>query len=184
MSKRRPVRHTERFNLIPIFSKLRGQETGRILKICDQVTATAGTDIFKPGDPANGFYLILEGRIDIRRPPEDAGGGPLTLATLSNRSVFGEMSFLHKRPRSAFATAVKKTKLNLVRGDDFTALLDEGDIAAYKVIHNIALLTGTRLRRMEKELLMVLDAVDEKAKTKKLAELQQFRQTLFQEWSF
>ena len=54
----------------------------------------ASTEIFKPGDPCDGFYIILDGRVDIRIP---SAGNTTTIATLANRSVFGEMSFLDRK---------------------------------------------------------------------------------------
>ena len=47
-----------------------------------------------------------------------------------------------------------------------------------------AKLLGTRLRRTEDELVMVLKDLSGDKQQKKLAELQAFRQKLFQEWSF
>jgi CRP-like cAMP-binding protein len=175
------LRKTERFHQIPIFSNLSGQETGRILRITQEVSVPALKEIFKPNDPCDGFYIILDGRVDIRIP---SSSGTTTIATLSNRSVFGEMSFLGKRPRSAWATALEETRLNKIDGDAFQAMLDKGDIAAYKVIHNFAKLIAGRLRRVEDELLRVLESVSPERRATKLAELQEFRQTLFRDWSF
>lgn len=182
MNARKPPRKTERFHQIPIFSNLGAGEVARVLAITETKTIVAGTDIFEPGADADGFYIIEDGRVDIRMPGE--GGEVTTIATLSDRSVFGEMSFLGQRPRSAFATAVAETRLKRVMGPDFRALLDKGDVAAYKVIYNFAILISSRLRRVENELLHVLERIAPDTKEEKLAELQQFRQTLFQEWSF
>ncbi len=182
MTGRKQTRKTERFHQIPIFSNLAGGEVGRILRITEEVGFPGRTDIFKPGDPSDAFYIILDGRVDIRIPNES--GATTTIATLSNRSVFGEMSFLGQRPRSAYATTVDETRLTKVHGADFRAMLDKGDVAAYKVIYNFAILISSRLRRVENELLHVLEGIPPGTKEEKLAELQQFRQTLFQEWSF
>ena len=183
MTTRRQPRKTERFHQIPIFSKLSGQEVGRILRITEEIAVPMGSNVFEPGGPADSFYIILDGRVDIRFPSAN-GGAPTVIATLSNRSVFGEMSFLGKRPRSGFAVALEETRLNRVNGEEFRALLEKGDLAAYKVIHNFAMLIGSRLRRVENELLRVLDSMGPDTRQEKLAELQQFRQTLFQDWSF
>jgi len=183
VNARKSARKTERFHQIPIFSNLGAGEVARILAITETNTIAPGTDIFEPGAPADGFYIIDEGRVDIRMPTEK-GDDVTTIATLSDRSVFGEMSFLGQRPRSAFATAVSETRLKRVQGPDFRALLDKGDVAAYKVIYNFAILISSRLRRVENELLHVLERIAPDTKEEKLAELQQFRQTLFQEWSF
>jgi CRP/FNR family transcriptional regulator, dissimilatory nitrate respiration regulator len=186
VERRKELRKTERFHQIPIFSNLAGQEVGRILRITDEVNIPAGTAIFSPQDPCDGFYIILDGRVDIRMPPgpKNPTNAPTTIATLANRSVFGEMSFLGKRPRSNYAVALEDTRLNKVRGPDFQALLDQSDVAAYKVVYNFAKLIAGRLRRVEDELLRTLDAIGPEKREAKLAELQEFRQTLFRDWSF
>ncbi len=181
---RKEQRKTERFHQIPIFSSLSGQETGRILRITQEVAVPRDGTIFKPGDPCDGFYIILDGRVEIRIAPGTPGAEGTTIATLATRSVFGEMSFLGKRNRSAWAIAREETRLNRIDGAAFQDLLDKGDIAAYKVIHNFAKLIATRLRKLEDELMRVLEAVAPERRSAKLAELQEFRQTLFRDWSF
>ena len=96
---RKELRKTERFHQIPIFSNLTGQETGRILRITQEMTVPAGTEIFKPEDPCDGFYIILDGRVDIRIP---SATGPTTIATLSNRS---SLATSHGSPSSALSSA-------------------------------------------------------------------------------
>ena len=174
-------RKTERFHQIPIFSNLGGKEVGEILRITEEIQVEEGEAVFGPGDEPDSFYILLDGRIDIRIPN---GADTVTIATLSNGSVFGEMSFLGKRPRSAHATARSQTRLNRVDGKKFFALIEQGNVAAYKVTYNFAMLIASRLRRVENELLQVLEAVGPDQRTEKLKELQEFRNTLFEEWSF
>lgn len=183
MAVRREQRKTERFHQIPIFGTLSGPEVGRILRICEEQTIPAGKPVFSPGDRTDGFYIILDGRIDIRIPGKD-GKQQTTIATLATRSVFGEMSFLNRRPRSAWAVAAEETRLNRVKGDEFYALIEQGDVAAYKVIVNFAKLIAERLRLVEEELVNALEAVSPEKRQAKLAEMQQFRQTLYKDWSF
>ena len=176
-------RKTERFQKVPIFSQyLSKDEVAEILKITDEITVEEGTVIFSPGDANDGFYIILTGRVAINIPNESGAG--TTIATLSNRSVFGEMSFLGDRKRSAWAVAQSTTHLNKIRADAFLELLDAGNLAAYKVIHNFAKLISMRLRRVEAELLSTIDELAPQTRETKLAELQEFREKLFQEWSF
>lgn len=179
---RKEHRQTERFHQIPIFSDLSGQETGRILRVTSERNFTAGTEVFKPGDETDAFYIILDGKVEIVLPTPS---GKTTIATLSNRSVFGEMSFIGKRPRSALAKAIEDTRVNRIDGPQFQDMLDKGDLAAYKVMANFAKLIAGRLRKVEDELVRVLEALpSDGGRTARLAELQQFRQTLYKDWSF
>jgi CRP/FNR family cyclic AMP-dependent transcriptional regulator len=179
---RKEHRQTERFHQIPIFSDLSGQETGRILRITSERSFATGSEIFKPGDATDAFYIILDGKVEIVLPTPS---GKTSIATLSNRSVFGEMSFIGKRPRSAQARALEDTRLQRIDGPAFQDMLDKGDLAAYKVMANFAKLIAGRLRKVEDELVRVLeDLPSDTGRTARLAELQQFRQTLYKDWSF
>jgi CRP-like cAMP-binding protein len=182
--QRREQRKTERFHQIPIFGNLSGPEVGRILRICEETSVPQGTPVFRPGDPTDGFYIILEGRVDIRIPPKEGSKDPTTIATLGQRSVFGEMSFLNLRNRSAWAVAAEDCRLQRVKGPEFYALTEQGDTAAFKVIYNFAKLIAERLRLVEEELLNALDSVSPEKRQAKLAELQQFRKSLYTDWSF
>lgn len=179
---RKEARQTERFHQIPIFSDLSGQETGRILRITSERNFPANAEIFKPGDATDAFYIILDGKVEIILPTPS---GKTSIATLSNRSVFGEMSFIGKRNRSALARALEDTRVNRIDGPQFQDMLDKGDLAAYKVMANFAKLIAGRLRRVEDELVRVLETeTPPDKKNARLAELQQFRQTLYKDWSF
>lgn len=175
-------RKTERFSRIPIYSGLSPEERAQIQAISREQSVPTGTDIVKPGEPGDAFYIILEGQVDVRLPKE--GEVSVVIAKLSTLSVFGEMSFLGKRKRSAFVTTTKDTRLRRIAGEDFWKLIQIGDLAAYKVIANFAKLIAERLSRVEKELLEALDKQEPETRREKLAELQQFRNKLFEEWSF
>ncbi|MBI3723343.1 cyclic nucleotide-binding domain-containing protein [bacterium] len=178
-------RNTERYEKVPIFGHLTQAEIGRVLRSTEELQVPAGTVIFKAGDTCDGFYILLSGRVEIRKP--DQNGTEVPVAILSTRSVFGEMSLIVDRPdrkRSATAVATEPTHLNKVAKEAFDALLAAGDLCAYKIIHSFAKIITERLKRTEDELLAVLKEISGDKREKKLAELQAFRQKLFSEWSF
>ncbi len=62
--------------------------------------------IFKEGAPGQKTYIIKEGKVRILKKE---GSKYLELAILGNGSVFGEMSLLDDKPRSATAQAIEDT---------------------------------------------------------------------------
>jgi CRP-like cAMP-binding protein len=175
-------RTTERYDQIPIFSHLNESEIGRLLRATEEVNAAVGTVLFKPGDACDGLYVVLSGKVEIRKA--DQNGAQVPIAALSNRSVFGEMALLADRPRAATAVVVEAARLTLVPKTRFDDLIEKGDIAAYKVIHALAKLVVERLKRTEEEFLGALKELGAEKQKTKLAELQTFRQKVFTEWSF
>ena len=73
-----------------------------------------GEQIFAEGDPGDYMYAILEGEVDITR-------GGRSIAIIGKGGVFGEMSLIDQKPRSATATA--RTDLRAV-GIDRKRFLD------------------------------------------------------------
>lgn len=175
-------RQTERYESVPIFNHLDETEIARILMVTEEMTVPAGKRIFAAGDPCDGFYILLEGRVEIRKP--DGQGGEVRIAVLQHRSVFGEMALVVDRKRASSAVAVEECRLNRVLKKDFDALLGRGDLAAYKVVHSFAKVIAERLKKTEEELLALLRELGGDKRERKLAELQEFRQKLFTEWSF
>ncbi len=155
-------RTVEQYEQIPIFAGLSKAEIGRFLKMTEDLTAPAGKRLFSPGDPCDGFYIILDGRVEIRKPDLEQKGAEVRVAVLAARSIFGEMALVANRARSSAAIALEPVKLNRIPKADFDALIEAGDIPAYKIVRAFAKLITERL----------------------LAELQTFRQKLFSEWSF
>jgi len=62
----------------------------------------AGTTIIKEGETGVGFYLIIDGKAEVRKKKK-------VLSTLSSGDVFGEMSLIDNQPRSADVVALTPT---------------------------------------------------------------------------
>jgi CRP/FNR family cyclic AMP-dependent transcriptional regulator len=75
----------------------------------DAKTVTAGTTIFRSGDPRDAMYAVLEGEVDI------FVNGKL-VETVGKGGIFGEMALIVGENRTA--TAVAKTNVKLVAVDE------------------------------------------------------------------
>lgn len=70
----------------------------------DAIKFPAGAVIFKEGDKADAVYFLESGSVEISR--NDAGK-KIILARLGKDAVFGEMSLIDKKPRSATVIAIE-----------------------------------------------------------------------------
>ena len=75
----------------------------------DAKSVTAGTTIFRTGDPRDAMYAVLEGEVDI------VVNGKL-VETVCKGGIFGEMALIVGENRTA--TAVAKTDVRLVAVDE------------------------------------------------------------------
>jgi CRP/FNR family transcriptional regulator, cyclic AMP receptor protein len=73
-----------------------------------------GDIIFKEGSHGVAVYLIESGKVEISK---DVQGQKLVVETLGPGEMLGEMSFIDGEPRSATATALEDTVLELLDKD-------------------------------------------------------------------
>jgi membrane protein len=77
-----------------------------------------GSVIFRDGDPGNGMYSVLSGRIAIRKGEKEIGVVP------QGRS-FGGLSFLLSSPRVATAVALEDVELVMLNSENINNLMNE-----------------------------------------------------------
>lgn len=88
---------------VPLFSDLNEKERKSVVSMGKELSYKAGTVIVGEGAMGVGFYLILEGKVEVRK-------GSRALASLERGQFFGEMSLIDEQPRSADVIAVSSTK--------------------------------------------------------------------------
>lgn len=101
----------------------------------------AGTQLFDLGDPADAFYVVREGELEVFLP--NASGTRVVLERLRPGSSFGELALLDGGPRSASVAALTDVVLNRLRRDDFLAALAGSPEIAVSLLGTV----GERLRR-------------------------------------
>jgi len=99
-------------------------------------TLSAGTEIFKEGDPGTEMYGVVDGEVELR------GSGGFR-ETLGPHHVFGEMALVDDSPRSATAVARTDATLAVIDRHRFLFLVHESPTFALEVLAVMA----ERLRR-------------------------------------
>ena len=80
----------------------------------------AGTVLFEEGQPGEHMYVVTSGQVEIRRK---VGEIDRVLAVLMPGDFFGEMAILNNRPRSATAVTRVESRLLVIEGRMFEAML-------------------------------------------------------------
>lgn len=113
------------------------------------VTVPAGQAVFREGDPGDGLYLVLTGKVKIRRmvDPEEKGKRQEQLLTiLSAGQLFGEMALVDGAPRSADAVAEDVTVLYHLPQADYDALKTKHPGTALRIQDLLVTTLSWRLR--------------------------------------
>lgn len=160
----------------PLFENLSQLEAAALFGISEEKEVAHGVQLFAEGDPGECLYVLLEGEVEVLKG--DPGGQTQRLATLGAGAVIGEMSLLGKgNKRSASAVALTQVRLVTIPSDRFCQLVAEQNLAALKVVHNLAQEMSQRLMEMNDRLVEVLN------RTKRKDEVLDF-QRLLANWSF
>jgi len=90
-----------------------------------EVAVAAGDVVIRQGDPADRFYVILDGTFDVEQTAPD-GGPARHLRTMGHDEVFGEIGLLTGSPRSATVRAAAPGRLLALEARDFLDLVAAG----------------------------------------------------------
>lgn len=105
-----------------LFRSLTPEERGALRAVATERQFAAGTQIFREGDPGDGVYVVREGRVEISSPLH--AETRCVFAQITPGGLFGEMSVIEHRPRSATATATVATKVYFLPRGELLSLLE------------------------------------------------------------
>jgi len=96
--------------------------------------------VFNEGDPGDGMYVVLGGKVRIYRT---LNGHETNLAVLGEGDFFGEMALLDHRPRSASARAEGGADLR------FIGVLEFEEMISDPYIRRMLARMSERMRRLD-----------------------------------
>ena len=110
----------ERLHKISAFYALPPEEINSIIPLIKEIRHPKGSVIFSQNDTGDALYFIIKGEVEINR---DGGAGRVTVSTLKENDLFGEMALITGEKRSAAAMAKSDTVLWRILKKDFDALM-------------------------------------------------------------
>jgi CRP-like cAMP-binding protein len=102
---------------LPLFELCSKRDLRRIAALAEERTVEAGTELIREGEPGTEFYVVVEGKIQVRR-------GARQVAALGAGSFVGEIALLSRQPRTATVVATTPLRVLAIEGKSFVELLD------------------------------------------------------------
>lgn len=106
-----------------IFSTASRTMLERLAGAAEEVPVPAGTRIITQGEPADAFYVVSSGTVDVSKIAED--GTKRALTTLGAGEFFGEIGLLEAGERTASVDAATEVEVLKLPGEEFIAALTE-----------------------------------------------------------
>lgn len=97
------------------------EDLARVAKRVQRQRYPAGATIVRQGDPADRFYVISDGQVEVVRERPD--GADLRIATLGENEYFGEIGIMTGGPRVATVRALTSVTLLAFEAGAFRELL-------------------------------------------------------------
>ena len=129
---------------IDIFKLLDEQELNEFAAVIDLLSVKAGEIIFRAGDLGDCLYFVGSGEVELY--VKDTTGQKIVLTVAERDELFGELSMLDRRPRSATAVAVEDSELMLLDREDLLLLFQKQPDAAL----NMMAAMSTMLRKVDR----------------------------------
>jgi CRP/FNR family cyclic AMP-dependent transcriptional regulator len=129
---------------VDLFELLDEQELGELAAVIDQHSVPKGEVLFHAGDLGDSLYIVRRGEVELF--VKDTTGQKIVLTVALRNDVFGELSMLDARPRSATAQALVDSDLLLLDRDDLLMLFHRQPDAAL----NMLAAMSTMLRKVDR----------------------------------
>ncbi|MFM9905609.1 MAG: DUF1003 domain-containing protein [Pyrinomonadaceae bacterium] len=108
---------------VELFKLLDEDEVNEFAAVVDTETMTAGGTIFSAGDHGESLYIVKSGEVELFI--KDTAGQKIILKVATRDDLFGEISMLDERPRSATAVALMDTELFVLDREDLLFLFQK-----------------------------------------------------------
>ena len=133
---------------IPIFENLLKKELKNIAQLTHEREYKSKEYVFKKHAPAEGMYVILHGKIEIKDPKSEN-----IFASLHSGDFFGELALLDEEPRSASAVCNMPSRLIGFFRTDLLTLIKRYPELGNKILLNLSRVLGERLRETNKNII-------------------------------
>jgi CRP/FNR family transcriptional regulator, cyclic AMP receptor protein len=115
----------------PLFADLSKPELEHLAKSTEDLEVEAGRVLCREGEPAQEFFVIIEGEADVTK-----GGEHLT--TLKDGDFFGEIALIVDIPRTATVTAKTPLRFFVLSRQSFVGMLDSMPGVERKILMALA----------------------------------------------
>jgi CRP/FNR family transcriptional regulator, cyclic AMP receptor protein len=144
----------EELKKIHLLETLDDSMLGKILPFTQMHLFGDRTVIFKEGQHAENFYMLVKGKVVLE--VEASASIMISLGAIKPGYSFGWSALLRGSPYSSTAICVEPCELMAIPGNRFMHLLEENHSMGYRVMQGIITILKNRLERRTEQFLKTL----------------------------
>lgn len=107
---------------LAVFQHMKDEQIFRLSKLARIEGYTAGEYVFREDDRSMDFYVVRDGKIEIRK---ETPFGPQILGHIQSDNIFGEMNFIDRTHRSSDGLAVESSSAYTFSFSALDQIMDE-----------------------------------------------------------
>lgn len=142
--KRIGISVNETTRQMAIFQGLEEGELTKIAALCQVQEYETGAVVLRAGEMGEVFYMVMEGAMDVY-----AGDGRILIGHVHPGDFLGEISLVSGQAYTATAVTATHVTLIALKHRDFENLINRHPRIGMKVMRNIAISVGAKLRILD-----------------------------------
>ena len=162
---------SEELLILPLFSDIPKETLSFLARMLKEERFNAGTLVIKEGDPADFFYILRSGEMEVRKTIDRETGKHKRLAILEEGDIFGEMAIFGKEVRAADVVTIRDCLLWRMDFMDFLSLLDTDHKIGIQLLKAMMVMLISRLRAVNQELTTLYEVSRMISSTRDIGEL-------------
>ena len=143
---------------VTLLRDLTPEELKQFIASATILTCDAGDKIIREGDVGNEMFVVLSGAAEVRKK---INGTEYSIGVCGTGDVFGEMSFLSKKPRSADVIAMTNLEILVLNSTFLTKLKNSIPKIAAKILYNLAVILCDRVRASSRNWIVALSTEEQ-----------------------
>lgn len=140
-----------------LFAGLDAAELKEIALVSDEINLKAGAWLFKEGDAADDFYLIVSGKINLMMNMDASGDHQFEVDTLVRGDALGLSAVIEPHLYQMGAVAGDDSRLVKIDAQTMTDLLAKYPQMGYRVMTAVARIAGERLNHLRVRFVSLVD---------------------------
>ncbi|MEW6085165.1 MAG: cyclic nucleotide-binding domain-containing protein [Chloroflexota bacterium] len=140
---------------LPVFAGLREEHIKSILTLIESFKCESGITVIRQGFPADHFYVILKGKVQISFKPYDSS--PITVSHVEAGGLFGWSAVIGSEHYTSSAVAIESLEAVRIRGDELRKLSAENPEAGREILNSLASSVSARWKNAHEEVRLMLE---------------------------